>query len=400
MRSIFLLFCCALPLAVGAQPLAESEALRLGLARAEVHDLARGTRALAEADVAAAGAWPNPTLDYERERLRTTPRGIDATWKLAQTFDLAGRRGLRGAAAERRLEAADAHNAARRDELAAEIRRRFHAALYAQQRVRATETWLERFLAIEARIEKQASAGEASGYDRRRLARERQTAAARLALDQAQLLRERERLAALTGQAVAELAGTLQPPALPTLDAALARLDRRPELQQLVRRSEAAQLEQRAAARGWLPDVTLGIGAKRSDDGFNVERSAIVSLSIPLPLFDRQQAAAQRAAAEALTARAELDLAKLRATGELRALHRQAEHLTAAAADYRAQAGAAAPELLHIAAAAYRGGASTLLELLDAYRGALDVETTALDLEWQARAARIDYDLLTGSIPE
>ena len=74
--------------------------------------------------------------------------------------------------------------------------------------------------------------------------------------------------------------------------------------------------------------------------------------------------------------------------------------LTAAAADYRTQAIATVPELLRIAEAAYQGGESTLLELLDAYRGALDTETTAHDLEWQARTARIDYDLLTGSTPE
>ena len=52
------------------------------------------------------------------------------------------------------------------------------------------------------------------------------------------------------------------------------------------------------------------------------------------------------------------------------------------------------------AEAAYQGGESTLLELLDAYRGALEAEMTALDLEWKARQARIDYDLLTGSVTE
>jgi cobalt-zinc-cadmium efflux system outer membrane protein len=53
--------------------------------------------------------------------------------------------------------------------------------------------------------------------------------------------------------------------------------------------------------------------------------------------------------------------------------------------------------LLRIAEAAYRGGESSLLELLDAYRGALESETTALELEKRAREACIEYDLLTGS---
>ena len=69
-------------------------------------------------------------------------------------------------------------------------------------------------------------------------------------------------------------------------------------------------------------------------------------------------------------------------------------------ADYRTRAVGESAELLRIAEAAYQGGESTLLELLDAYRGALEAEMTALDLEWKARQARIDYDLLTGSVTE
>ncbi|MBI4985260.1 MAG: TolC family protein [Rhodocyclales bacterium] len=171
-------------------------------------------------------------------------------------------------------------------------------------------------------------------------------------------------------------------------------------MQILARRAEAAELDSRAAARGWVPDVTLGIGTKRSDNGITRDNGAIVSLSIPLPVFDRQQAGEQRAAAEALTARAEYVLARNRAEGDLRGLHAQTQRLIVAATDYRRDATAAAPELLRIAEAAYQGGESTLLELLDAYRGALEAETTALDLEWKAREARIDYDLLTGSITE
>jgi cobalt-zinc-cadmium efflux system membrane fusion protein len=120
-------------------------------------------------------------------------------------------------------------------------------------------------------------------------------------------------------------------------------------------------------------------------------------LSIPLPVFDRQQAGRQRAAAEAQQARAEYRLARTRAEGELRGLSRQAEALRTAAVDYRSRALAASPELLRIAEAAYRGGESSLLELLDAYRGALESETAALELEKRAREARIEYDLLPGA---
>ena len=332
-----------------------------------------------------------------------TRDSTEETWQLSQTFDLSGRRGLRREAAESRVEAAYAGNNLRRGELAAEIRHRFHEALFKQEAVLVTETWVQRFSRVERIVDKLARAGEASGYDRRRLARERQTAEARLSNERADLDRASERLAALlgtSGKAVESVTGVLRPTVPAPLDSALSRLERRPDLQALARRAEAADLEGRAASRGWVPDVTLGFGPKRIDNGITRENGSVISVSIPLPVFDRQQAGQQRAAAEALNARGELSFARARAEGDLRGLHRQVERLVAASADYRTRAVGESAELLRIAEAAYQGGESTLLELLDAYRGALEAEMTALDLEWKARQARIDYDLLTGSVTE
>lgn len=405
MRHLFSVLLLALPLAAWALTplLSEADAVRRALARSELADLERGTVDAARADALAAGQWPNPTLDYSRERLRGSPTATEEGWQIAQTFDLSGRRGLRQEAAERRVDAAAAGNELRRQELAAETRRRFHETLYRQELVRAGEAWVTKFTRIERVIDRLARAGEASGFDRRRLLRERQTAEARLAGERAELDRARERLLALidfSGKDAGELGGTLLPGAVPPLDTGLVRIERRPDLQALARRAEAADLDGRAAARGWLPEITVGVGPKRVDDGFNREHGTVVSLSLPLPVFDRQQASGQRAAADAVHARGEHGLARARAEGELRGLHRQAERLVAAAADYRVRAVAASADLLRIAEAAYQGGESSLLELLDAYRGALEAETTALDLEWKARQARIDYDLLTGSITE
>lgn len=405
MRPLLSALLLALPLAAWAQAavLTEAEAVRRGLERPELADREAGTIESARAEAVAAGLPPNPALGYSREHVRGAPGSTEESWQLFQAFDISGRRGLRREAAEMRVEAAYAGNSLRRHELAAEIRRHFHETLFKQEVVRATETWVRRFARVESIVGKLARAGEASGYDRRRLARERQAAEARLSSERADLERAAEGLAALIGRAGQPpegVAGVLPPPAPPRIDAALERLARRPDLLALSRRAEAADLEGRAAARGWVPEVTLGIGPKRIDDGAARGHGTAVSLSIPLPVFDRQQAGERRAAAEALNLRGELGLVRARAEGELRGLHRQLERLVAAAADYRARGVAESDELLRIAEAAYQGGESTLLELLDAYRGALEAEMTALDLEWKARQARIDYDLLTGDVSE
>lgn len=390
----------ALPLAVWAQmPLTEAEAVRLGLARADLADLERGAVQAAEAEVLAAGLYPNPTLSYSRDRVDGSPDSVEQTWMLGQTFDLSGRRGLHREAASRRVASVTAGNAARQLDMAAEIRRSFHDVLFRQQTIRATETWAQRFAQIEGTVTKLARAGEASGYDQRRLSRERQTAEARLAAERAELDRSLARLMALTGAAdVPRLEGALLPSLPPPVETALTGLDQRPDLQALSRRAEAADLDGRAARRGGIPEVTVGIGPKYVDNGSTRDNGVALSLSVPLPVFDRQQAGQQRAAAEALQVRAEYRLARSRAEGELRGLYRQAEGLRATAIDYRNRAVSASPDLLRIAETAYQGGESSLLELLDAYRGALETETTALDLEKRARDARIEYDLLTGSV--
>lgn len=403
MRLTLPLFLLALPLsfplvAWAQTPLTEAEAVRLGLARTELADLERGALQAAEADAIAAGQLPNPVLSYSRERLNGSPDTTEQTWVLSQAFDVSGRRGLHREAADRRVAAVSAGNAGRRLALAADIRRSFYDAMLRQETIRATETWVGRFARIEGLVARLARAGEASGYDRRRLERERKTAEARLAAERAEQARVLARLGALTGLTQApDLKGELQPLPLPPLDDALARLDQRPDLQALARRAEAADLEGRAAKRAAIPEVTVGVGPKRVDNGTTNESGIALSLAVPLPVFNRQQAGQQRAAAEALQARAEHALARSRAEAELRGLHRQAEGLRATAADYRSRALAASAELLRIAEAAYQGGESSLLELLDAYRGALETEITTLELEQRAREARIEYDLLTGS---
>lgn len=399
MRLTVSLFLLALPLAAWAQtPLTEAEAVRLGLARTDLADLERGALQAAEADVTAAGQLPNPTLAYSHERLNGSPDTTEQAWMLSQSFDLSGRRGLHREAAGRRVAAVTAGNTNRRLAFAAEIRRSFHDALMRQETIRATETWAQRFARVEGMVARLAREGEASGYDRRRLERERRTAEARLEVEHAGQARALARLAALTGLAATpSFVGELLPPPLPPLDAALSRLDQHPDLLALSHRAGAADLEGRAAQRGAIPELTLGIGPKRVDDGLGHENGLALSVEMPLPVFDRQQAGRQRAAAEALQARAEYRLMRSRAEGELRGLHQQAGRLRAIAADYRARAVAASDDLLRIAEAAYQGGESSLLELLDAYRGALEAETTALELEQRAREARIEYDLMTGS---
>lgn len=403
MRRVVSIMLFALPWAACAQgvPLTESDAVRRALTRSDFAALQLGTLEAARADAIAASTPPNPVVGYVREPGRGGPAPSDQALLVSQTFDVSGRRALRREAAEARVDVAGSSNAFRRIELAADVRQRFHDALYRQLVVSATETWTRRFARVESIVEKRARGGEASGFDRRRLAAELQTAEARLAAERSDLERAQARLGALMDrpfEAPPTLLGTLPPQSPPSLEFGLARLTERPDLHALSRRAQAAELERQAAARGWVPDVTLGLGAKQYDDTGGRRTGPLLQVSLPMPFFDRLQALERRAAAEALSARGEYGLGRARAEGELRGLQGQLEQLVRAAAQYRARTVAESGELLRIAEAAYQGGESSVLELLDAYRSALAVELTALELERKARQARIEYDVLTGEV--
>lgn len=391
------------PPALAGQPLTESESLRIGLARPELGDLGRGRVDEAGADALETGLWANPTLEYSRDNSRNGTGVREETWQLSQPFDLSGRRGLRREAGGQRIVAAEADARQFRAERAAEIRRGYFQLLMHERQLAALDAWVDRFVEAERVVGKLRAAGEASGYDLRRLARERQAAAARRAEKHAELERISEQFAALLGTGIAAyegILGHLLPEAPAGLENLLGKLDARPDLAALGARASAADLEGRAATRGWIPEVTLGVGAKRGDYGFGHESLTSFTAAIPLPVFDRQQPGQQRAAAQAMAARAEYRLARSRAEGQMRGLHRQVTQLVDAASRYRREAATQSDDLVRIADSAYRAGESTVLELLDAYKGALEAETTALELEWKAREASIELDQLTGSYPE
>lgn len=121
---------------------------------------------------------PNPTLGYTNDQGRSSNLSNEKTWVLSQSFDLSGRRGLRREAAELRVEAAYSGNRLRHAEWATEIPSSLPRNPVQTGR-RSCDQEAGAALQTSRRL-KLAKAGEASGYDRRRLAQGVQNAELRL----------------------------------------------------------------------------------------------------------------------------------------------------------------------------------------------------------------------------
>ncbi|HEX6096262.1 MAG TPA: TolC family protein [Thermoanaerobaculia bacterium] len=398
MRFLRFLFSLALATATAASAqtipnvLTEDGAVRIAHASQSVVALGAAQLDLARSGVERERRWPNPTLDYTRESAGETEQFLT----LAQSFDFSGRRAMRRRAAELRVEATRQEVADQQLDLARIVRSEFSRAASQQELVRALTEWSKKIGAAAETAARLQAGGEVSGYDRRRLERERIGAEARLAAERGALVAAQRRLASFLG--VENLDGvTLQrstPPEIPADAELTARIEQRPDVAAIAKRIEAATLDAQAAQRWRVPlfDLTAGMKNTEADSG------AILGAGVSLPLFNRNQDELLRANAELAILNAQRTLLATRARGEAGGLAAEARELRNAARLFREQALPISERLTATAEAAYRAGEAGILELLDAYRTALDAEVEAAGLEQRAREAEIELTRALGGI--
>jgi cobalt-zinc-cadmium efflux system outer membrane protein len=370
----------------------EDDAVRIARTSQSVVALSAAQLDLARSDVERERRWPNPTLDYTRESAGDTEQFLT----FSQSFDFSGRRAMRRRAAEYRVEATQQDVAGQQVDLSRLVRSEFSRAAHQQELVRALAEWSNRIGAAAETAARLQAGGEVSGYDRRRLDRERIGAEARLAAERGALLAAQRRLAGLLG--VETLDGvTLQRPTAPEIpaDAELAaRIEQRPDVLAIARRIEAATLDAQASQRWRVPLFDLTAGMKNTD----ADRGAILGAGVSLPIFNRSQDELLRANAELAILNAQRSLLVARTRGEVSGLAAEGRELRNAARLFREQALPTSERLTATAEAAYRAGEVGILELLDAYRTALDAELEAAELEQRAREAEIELTRALGGI--
>ena len=383
-RSLGWVLFLALAQTAGAQEpaLTENEIVVRALQRPPLTEALEGAAVAEEGRGRAAGAYPNPQISYSREQT-FGPFGTGENYlSLSQTIDLGNRRGLQAKAGAIRAQAVRRESEVERLAVAADARLRFHEVLSAQLRMTALETWAAHVSKALASVTRREQLGDVSTYDRKRLEREQAVASGRLATEAAALEGARARLGALVGSLGPSMrvTGTLLPDADPpdpqTLRAAA---PSRPDFVALELRAEASTLDRTAASRWWLPDLRLEggwkgveLGANQRTDGF------LAGASLALPLWDRSSGLAAIAEGEARAARGRRALLESQLEGQLEGARSEALLLRRAAAQFHERASAASAGLMRMASVAYEGGELGMLELLDAYRGAVDDELTTI----------------------
>ena len=366
-------------------------------------------------DVVAARMLPNPVASYsfgnivlgqgndQGQGLRPGPFDQPVqTVAVSQVIDVWAKRTARTQAAERgvdvrRLVVADALRA-----IVHAVRAAFVEVLREQGERRLALETAERYDGTVRLSRSRFAAGDISEAELRKVELEGLRYQNAVIDAEMQLDLARARLAALMGlpgpgALPADLAETPLPEDMPTPEVLVTRaLDRRPDLRAARALRILAEAQLAAARREVYPDISLGPSYTHS--GFTASgdnpNSLGLSLSLPLPIFDRNQANVGRARLEIRHAENEEQRLTLLVRQDVADAVRRTQRSRQLVAVFEGGMLKRAEDALRTSERAYRAGASSLLEFLEAQRTYLETHGQYLRALHDLRQALIDVSFV------
>lgn len=333
----------------------------------------------AEGHAAQASLRPNPELTFEAENLGGTGpyRGLDGTvytLAIAQRIEIGGKRKLRSETASKGAALQRHRLLGRRLELIRRVRTAYIRVVAAQEQLALAAEHHTLAQTLLSEVEKRVQAARAPAL---------QLSKAQIALATARLVksehaRELRHAQHVLGSFWQEVHQSyLYNPAPlfeltpPTDEVVLEQaLEMHPMLryQQLAQRQQSAQLRLEQASA--LPDPTIGVGLRQFEE--TGDRAMVIELSMPLPLFDRNQGNVRSAQArqrkglsDEQTVRLELTAQGLQALEEMINAYERALALSSTIIP-------AAERAFALAREGYATGRFPYLEVLDAERTLFD----------------------------
>jgi cobalt-zinc-cadmium efflux system outer membrane protein len=353
----------------------------------------------AEAGIRQSGVLPNPELEGELENFGGSGsfRGLEEselTAGVSQRIERSSKREGRVAVAQADRDIAAIERDKTFLDVAAEARRTYFevCAATALLQVRKDN------LASAQQIEVLATRRVRSARDpvTVKLRAEIQTGEARTAYDRAVLALEtaKRKLASLWGEPNASFTVDVRTLFDVRPTGVAARIDGSPDLKisEATARRAASKVElERANARS---DVTVGLGVRRFEVGGDL--AAVVSLSVPIAIFDTNQGNIDQAAAQRRAA--ELDVVEARRTAEREAVSLQNDVNAARneAAVIRRELLPRAEEALRAARRGYEAGAFSYFELSESQRTLSEIRARQIEVLRDLQFALAALERLSG----
>lgn len=395
--SILALFTSPL-FAATAQMLTMDQALETAFANNPDLAAAQWETGIAQGERQQAGLIPNPEVSWEAEDTRRNSR--TTTVMISQPIELGGKRGARIEVANRAQDAAGIELERKRNVLRADVIQAFYSSSTAQQRLLLSRQSLElaeRGLRVaQGRIK----SGKSSPVEGTR---------AEVQLSEVRLeLRRAERDEASAYQRLAQVMGAPLPAfvsvgdpgrSMPTVPDSSLLLNRIGETAEL--RLAKLQIDQREASLGLekaqrIPDLTVSIGSQY--DERERERVNVVGLSMPIPLFNRNQGNVLAAARRADQSRDLRNASELRLRTEIQTTLDQWLTANTEVASFNQTILPAAQSAVDTATRGFEMGKFNFLDVLDAQRTLISARTQYIQAIAEATDAWVRIERIFGDV--
>ncbi|BDX18714.1 cytochrome c [Halopseudomonas aestusnigri] len=366
-------------LEVGAQDgLTLERAVSLAYERNPEFSAARSEIGIASGLRRQAGVIPNPELGFEVEDTQSDRQTRSIT--ITQSIELGGKRGARVGVADANRSMVDADLDLRRQGLRADVIQAFFAALRAQEGMRLAEASLSLAERAAKVADAQVDAGKVSPVEATRADMQLATVQLDLRRARQEWDNARQMLARLLGTDAPEFGSLLGSfehlPDVPSESALLARVRESADMRRALRQVALSEAELGLQRSQRYPDISVSIGSQY--DEIERERVNLVGLSVPLPLFDRNQGNVLAAARRAEQARDLRNAAELRVRAEIQQALRDWRTARADVEEIRNRILPAGQRTVEAATRGFSLGRFAFLDVLDAQRALIDARTRYL----------------------
>lgn len=361
-------------------------------------EVAAATRQLeaTEGQVLQGRARPNPELAYSLEDARSKTR--TQSWQLNLPVELGGKRAARTKAAEKSREQAQAQLIELKATVRANVAAAYFDVLTARERLALATDSTALAKSSTDTVAKRVAAGKVSPVEETKA----RVAEAGIRVELAQAASEQRnalsRLFALMGRTdvpYTVLEGTAETlPPVPNLAELQALISSSPAVVlarvEVDRRKALTDLEQSKR----VPDVTVSVGMQRSNE---TQRNVLLfGVSVPLPVFDRNQGNLLEALKLEDKARDELQGAIVRLHSEVAQARERLSTIAAEVQSLQQEVLPGAKSAYDAATIGFENGKFNFLEVLDAQRTYFTAKSQYLKALGEAHRAAAEVDRLLG----
>jgi len=349
-----------------------------------------------EGQVLQGQARPNPELAYllEDQRAQTRTQSV----QINLPVEMGGKRAARIAAAERGRDIAVEDLNVRRIEIRAAVVAAFFETLAAQERVALALDSVDWARKATDAVAKRVAAGKVSPVEESKARVAEAGVRVELAQAQSEQRNARGRLASLLGANPPRftlVAGNVEAlPLVPSLDSVQQRLSVSPTLRRAQLEMERRRLLVDVERSKRVPDVTFSLGVKRPNE---LQRDQLFfGVSVPLPLFDRNQGNLLEALKREDKARDELQALNVRVGTEVMQARERLDAIRGEVDVLQRDVLPGAKSAYDAATIGFENGKFNFLEVLDAQRTYFAAKSQYLKALAEAHRAAADIDRVLG----